>query len=745
MPLFNRTSAAPKEQPAAEKPEETATSMRERVTSMTSAELARTIAEMNNAKEMPEIFRERGVQDAIEKRMAEVDVSLNTKEQWQRLSGAIAANPVADMAEEKFVEEMEQKGGIKYRIGKFLLKMFGWLGFKKAIALQESIKEKGYFRTALEGAKQYPAFTSFLAMIGVKATPQVTEYLKQNEAPITKVLEEKISASGDSAEEVVKSYAERVKDVAAKAADGGIAVLAKGLAGILGGTYDEETGVVSIPSLLGESATIRPPVIMAWQAGARLRGGNTVLKAAYSTMLVENRFKTFLREAKGANKQLDAAMEGKRTLAERGLEIIKKNNGFAISGKEGKELEDILTVLEKDVGFTSKDVMQTIGADPKELEARRAEVLSHMDDISKQEIADFNATKTRVETLLKNAEENMKKGNHGGTQDEYRKTVVEEVNKITAEYNAKATAMKVAEGHKAASLMNMLDAQVQEHLQRAKQPNVVNRALEKTASSMESFGFSMAKSPVGFVVKGVAAYSFLPLITEGVAAFRQGEEGAAAQKAVMLDATEAGLGFVPIVGNVMDFRAAIMGTDLNGRELDTWGRVTSAAFGTVGMAADILGFFTAGTTTVAYRAARGAMKAGKAVFKTADTVKTVGATADVIKSANAAADTIKGMENMYDTTASVSKAGGLLHKAHNVARGAQHSMQIVTYTQLGVSLAMGMSTVAENIGGALENAGNFAQKGVGMVNAGVDATVEAAQDAKDYVIQNIPSFPHGTR
>jgi len=730
--------------PSPERPKnivESQADMQKRVTSMTSAELARTIAEMNNAKAMPEIFRGREVQDAIEKRMAEVDVSLNTKEQWERLRGSITTNAIEGAAEDRFVEELEKKGGIRYRIGKFLLKILSIFGFKKAVALQESIKEKGFLRTALEGAKEYPAFTSFLAMIGVKATPQVTEYLKQNEAPITQVLQEKIQNSTEPAEQVVRSYAERVKDVAAKAADGGIAILAKGLAGILGGTYDEETGVVSIPSLLGESATIRPPVIMAWQAGARLRGGNTLLKAAYSTMLVESKFKTFLRDAKGANKQLDAAMEGKKALAQRGLEIIQKNNGFAIAGKEGKELEDILTVLEKEVGFTSKDVMQTIGADPKELEARRQDVLTHMDELSKQEIADFNATKTRVETMLKDAEENMKKGNHGGAPDEYRKTVIEDVNKLTAEYNAKATAMKVAEGQKAASLMSMLDAQAQEQLQRTKQPNIVNRGLEKTASSMESFGFSMAKSPVGFVVKGVAAYSFLPLITEGVAAFRQGEEGAAAQKAVMLDATEAGLGFIPIVGNVMDFRAAIMGTDLNGRELDTWGRVTSAAFGTVGMAADILGFFTAGTTTIAYRAARGAMKAGKAVLKTADTVKTVGATADVIKSANAAADTMKSMENMYDTTKSVSKAGGLLHKAHNVVRGAQHSMQIVTYTQLGVSLAMGMSTVAENIGGGLEKAGNFVQSGATMVSNGVDAGINAAGDAKDYVVDHLPSLP----
>ncbi len=710
--------------------------LRERVKSMTAAELAKTIEDMNGPKAIPDIFRETDVQDAIAKRMEEVDVSLDTKEQWKMLRSGITAGSAA--AEETFKEELEKKGGIKYRIGTFLLKMLGWLGFKKAVALQESIKEKGYFRTALEGAKEYPAFASFLAMIGVKATPQVADYLTQNEGPITRVLQEKIEASTEPAEDVVRSYAERVKDIAAKAADGGISVLAKGLAGILGGTYDEETGVVSIPSLLGESATIRPPVIMAWQAGARLRGGNSVLKAAYSSMLVERKFKTFLRDADGANKTLDAAMEGKQALAKRGLEIIAKHKGFAITGKEGKELEDILTTLEKEVGFTPKDVMQTVGADPAELEQRRAEVLSHMDEVSRQEIADFKATKNRVEGMLKDAEEKLKNGTQPGSPDEYRNRVIKDVNDLTAEFNAKATSSKLAEGQKAASLMGMLDAQAQHHLERAEQPNIVNRTLEKTASGMESFGFSLARTPVGFVVKGVAAYSFLPLITEGVAAFRQGKEGEAARKAVMLDATEAGLGFVPIVGNVMDFRAAILGTDLNGRELDTWGRVTSAAFGTVGMTADILGFFTAGTTTIAYRAARGAMKAGKAVLKTADTVKTAGVTADVIKSANAAAETIKSMENMYDTTKSVGKAGSLLHKAHNVARGAQHTMQIVTYTQLGVSLACGMSTVAQNVGGALEKIGTFAQQGASMVNIGANATVEAAGNAKDYVMDKLP-------
>ncbi|MDD3302053.1 MAG: hypothetical protein PHN31_00730 [Candidatus Gracilibacteria bacterium] len=130
----------------------------------------------------------------------------------------------------------------------------------------------------------------------------------------------------------------------------------------------------------------------------------------------------------------------------------------------------------------------------------------------------------------------------------------------------------------------------------------MNETLEKTNSLFEKYnlpseqklylkkGFFQSLESVGYVVNKV------PLVQTGKFAFKLGFMGMVAGTIARefkngddkwkTDATEVGLGLLPITSEILDFKAAFGGEDLSGRKISTKDRWIRAGFGVVGTVAD---------------------------------------------------------------------------------------------------------------------------------------------------------------
>lgn len=123
-------------------------------------------------------------------------------------------------------------------------------------------------------------------------------------------------------------------------------------------------------------------------------------------------------------------------------------------------------------------------------------------------------------------------------------------------------------------------------------------------------------------VKKYGKKLIIPSIIVGIQAGRLWT-GNAKTGEVFWDLTEAGLGFVPVVGTALDFKAAIQGQSLSGKKLGAKERAVSFGFGCVGIVADALtvlgGAGMALRATVGgMRGTRRALQAGKNMGKLSD-------------------------------------------------------------------------------------------------------------------------------
>jgi len=114
----------------------------------------------------------------------------------------------------------------------------------------------------------------------------------------------------------------------------------------------------------------------------------------------------------------------------------------------------------------------------------------------------------------------------------------------------------------------------------------------------------------------------LPAIIVGVQAGRLWTGNAKVGEAFW-DLTEAGLGFVPVVGTALDFKAAFQGESLSGKKLSFKEQAVSFGFGCVGIVADLLTVVGGAglglrATIGGMRGTRRALQAGKAAGNLAD-------------------------------------------------------------------------------------------------------------------------------
>lgn len=678
---------------------------RERVQHMTGTELQELIGDINGASTMPKMFESPDAQIALEQRMEELGVTMDTQSNWETLKRSLDASKtaVAEKAESAFTDEIFKKAGGWGLVATGALALFSWLGFRKAKALKESFAEKGYLRTAVESAKDHPVFAAFVAGLGVTAGVGTLKYLQSNAEPITAAIAEKAKEMGVPGTEAAKTLADKLRTIVGNGIDLGLKGTVMGLATVFGGTYDEETGVVT----LGHN-TLHSPVITAYQAGVRRRAGNGLLKSTYSRFLIQDRLSAVLEQGKIAAANAAEARAytelPKNILAKRGLELLNKQS---MTAAEEAEVGRIVSSLESDLRLEGKAITE-VQADPAEAKRHLADVQERMKAANLEEIEGFNALKQRVEQDLLQAEENIRKGTYVGSAEDYKKRVVRDANDRMQQFRDELTVKKISIGTAFENALNGMQGAIGEHVRYDLDATTHGRGLtgsvlEGSTKLAEKAGFNMRKLPGGkWVMGGIIGYSLVPLALEGAAALRPGKEGEAAKKALILDATDAGVGFIPVVGELNDFRAAIMGTDLNGRELDTTARVTAGVMGGLGSAALVLGFFTGGTSIAGFKVLRGAFAAKRAMkaVKLAENATTISnVTQKTLKAADRATDSARSLENMYTIT----KTQKMARSAMNVVHNAQRGMQLYTYGMLGYSMASGAVELYNSAEGAVAN------------------------------------------
>lgn len=710
MSIFSSSPSGSPREVLSENPERS-DELRERVSTFTETELETLLsdAERQDA-EASSILHDASLRQVVERRMEELHVTDAVRAKWQSLRSNIDAKVQAAeaAAEQSFLEELKEKGGVWGALGTAAITILSWLGFKKAAALKASLKEKGYLKTAIESAKEHPIFAAFIAALGIKAGFDVFEYMQDNAKPITDAIAKKAEEMGVPGTEAAKDVADKLREMVGDGFDKGLSASVKGLATVLGGTYDEETGVVD----LGGS-TLHAPVVTAFLAGTRRRTGQAMMKSSFSRLLIEDRMAAILRQSETAGMQAVGAAPHKRALAERGLDLLTRP---MLDAAGEKELASIIEALEPEMNLEGKAVKQ-LQASPEEIGRHLSDIEERMRTQNTADIESFNNFKINMQKELLDAEKAIRTGEHPGTVEEYRKTVIETANNNIHNFRERMTEHKVQLGKVYERALNGFQDSINDHVRYDLDPSSHGRGtmggmLETSTKGVEAAGYGMRKLPGGkYVLGGVIGYSFLPLVMQGAAALRPGEEGEAAKKALIVDATDIGMGFVPVVGELNDLRAAFTGKDLNGRELDTVSRVTSGIFGTLGAAALAVAPITGGASYGIFKILRGIGGARRAVrtAKLAENgITAASATAKSIDAVKKADKSAAALEKMYTIT----KTQKYARSALNTVRNAQRTMQLVTYGHLGVSLASGVTELYNSAEGAVGTLQAKAMEGI---------------------------------
>lgn len=699
--------------------------LRERVTTLTGADLDQLVRAMEGANAVPEIFKNSDILVGIEHQIEKQGVQEDVRNRWLALKHSIESNTAAvtNTAEKGFLQHLLSRGGGMAVLGISAITVLSWLGFSKAKKLRASLREKGYLRTAIEGAKEHPIFAAFIAAMGVKAGSEAFRYLSENRSAIESRIESIAGQTGKSVASTTIDIAEKARSIIGTGVDAGLGGLVKGLSFALGGEYDEETGVVTLPH-----ADLRPPFIIAWQSGIRRRGGPEAVRGLVSKFVMEDRLNAILRQTDVAIKQTQAGGVHKKRLAERALDLMKSGTVPGAITRESLELERIFDTLSDDLKLSKADMAREVRYRPREA-AQRVELLqAEMERLHTTEVQDFRTVKDAVQNRLYEAERQLAKGTFRGSAANVKEEAVRNAQERIKTYQDELVGKKLAIGEQLTDALNHLTGEAghssvvrERGLQQLDDVTAgggwKSNLLESATSKAEKIGYGIRKIPGGkYVVRGLVGYSFLPLALEGVAALRAGEKGGEARKAVMLDATEAGLGFVPFVGEAMDLRAAFMGTDLNGRELSTMQRVTSGAMGALGAASIALGFFTGGLSVVGFRAVRGILASRRAVktLKLAEEgVEIASVTQKSIKAIRAGEKNAERLESMLQVTNTQRKLRGI----KNVVDNAQRTMQVATYAHLGYNLASGVAGIYGNVEDFVGKVQNTGLKAVDAVES----------------------------
>lgn len=548
---------------------------------------------------------------------------------------------------------------------------------------------------------KHPIMAGFLGAAGVGAgvqlTEQMREYFKRNSDALIREMEAIARETGRNPEEVARERGHRLADYIRSAGSSTVDTAVKGIVYVFRGKIDPETGAVILPH-----STMRPAFFVAYQAGVRGRAWSsetwrnwqwlTPFRPGDQTRM--GHFETVGNMAGDRARQIEAAYKEINMLPKNDPRRIalEKQLGTAINLQTGQRLDHIA----QQAGEFHRQNQTTFT------------------DFNKSIQADMNVLEQKVREG---------KAPPGMTVEEFKRAELKKINDRITVYHEKIGKAKIDLGNQFTETWNR---QAKSRLNMAG-----GGYIDSARRKMESIGYSFATTRgVNLVTKAAVAYSTLPFFMEFASASMNSLEGNPKLKrlqakkenglhmteaeekemkrlenqwkAVGLDATQMVGGFVPVVGEAIDFYTAFTGKDLNGRDLSTASRVTAGVMGTLGTASLVLAPFTGGISVVGFRGLRGAGTATKALKTAATVEKRIEALHQSTK--------VIDLAKKAGTLSTINKAALATRNGIQVARA---GMQVVSYGMLGVHLYHGavdfVQHSAEKIAGVRERAAEFAE------------------------------------
>lgn len=541
-------------------------------------------------------------------------------------------------------------------------------------------------------ARRNPIMTALLAGMGVGATVQIREYMNANSDALIREIETSAREQGIDPQRHAETTGERLGNFVRTVGSRTVDTLIQGILSVFGGTVDPETGAIHLPH-----STLRPPIIIAWQAGVRRQGGPAWWRATFGKLggfLVEPKANAILREARVAGTMATGQTLG---LANEANALYREMNSGASASRIvdiEKRLREIHRTLHAD-GRLGVHPGERFEYGNRNLPQRLEQITAEAERLHRKEHSDFNRHRHEIEQFLRTAENNIRNGNtDGGSVHKYKEAKLGELDTKVKAYEQMLKDRKIAVGEE---FRRAIEFHAEGRMDR-----IGGGKLYSLTKRMENLGYSFTKLPGAKLVwKGLVGYSFLPLGLEAASYFsnklegdhrrktleRKREEGqrlTAAEEqelhrlqnqgvTLVKDAAQVGGGFIPVVGEAIDFYGAFSGKDLNGRTLSTEARVTMGIMGGLGAASLVLAPFTGGLSVVGFRGLRAAIGTRKAV-------NAVGAVKQV--------ERLRAISTVTNTQRTAQSARNLIFTA-------QRGMQVYTYGLLGVQMYSGAVNLLE--------------------------------------------------
>ncbi len=586
---------------------------------------------------------------------------------------------------------------------------------------------------AVNFARRNPLMAALTAGLGIGVGVRVHEYLNQNSDALTTEIEAVARETGQPAQEVARRTGERIADFIRSAGSSTVDTFVKGVVFVFQGTIDPETGAITLPH-----SSLRPAFWVAYQAGQRAQFGSS-RTWRYLQGFRLNPFKAkeerMLGIVETAGKQSGDRARQIKFLANEADTLYRTVNNPAVSAAERanaeRRLKPILETLNGHERISSGTNTSTRPLDKGDIDTGRRlqAIAAEADQLHARNTTDFPALRSSINAELVTVEQNVRNGTGmsvGESVEDYKKRMLFGDHGI---HTRVSHSMKELEARKMSlgqQYANALTAHTRGRLDTAG-----GGYIDATRKTMENTGYKFARIPAGkWVVRAAVGYSLLPMGMETLSYFTNLAEGnpklrrlqeMKASGSVMSetevrelsrlenlgtsvrnDWIQFGGGFVPVVGEALDFKAAFTGRDLNGRELSTASRVTSGVMGVLGTASLVLAPFTFGGSAVAWRAVRGGASAGRALRRAnnvEDSVRAVRQSSQFIEQA-------RGVGQLSGVQRAAVGARGYVQMARS-------GMQIYTYGHLGYHLGAGAvdfaATSAQKIAGVKERAADFVE------------------------------------
>ncbi|MBI5155730.1 hypothetical protein HZA45_00495 [Candidatus Peregrinibacteria bacterium] len=536
--------------------------------------------------------------------------------------------------------------------------------------------------------------------VGAGVTKNIVDYMQQNRNSLIQEIEGIARERGIEPERVAQDIGHRIGDYIRSAGSSTVDTFVKGVVWVCRGTINPETGAITLPH-----ATLTPPFFTAYKAGMRSRAsGGAVVRYLEGFRL--NPFQSTEKVAAGmadaiGHQSLDRIDQIKAVNIE--IEKIRKTDPVRAAKLE-KEFAKALNVT---VGSSD---MNKIVSDATNFDIKnRTTYTNHQELIHKK---------------ILECEEAIRTGKgipNGQSVEEFKTASRKEIDKLVKAQHSDLAAKKIDLGQQYVDGMNTRT--------KARMDKQGGGYIDGTRRAMENAGYKFTQIPGGkWILRGAVGYSMMPLAMEAASATMNTLEGNVKEKrlkekkdaghtlseneekelhrlenqwkAVGWDIAQVGGGFIPGIGEFIDFKGAITGKDLNDRDLDTMSRVTMGVMGGLGTASLALAPFTGGVSVLGFRVIRGASAAGKGL----KAAKNLEKSNQTIDASTKAIDAAKKM-------ATVTRAQKAAMTGRNALQMARNGMQIYTYGMLGYSLTCGAVDFVQHnrIGEIKERAAGFVE------------------------------------